>query len=860
MSKSILYCLSALIVFLSLSMMPTASSAQGVSQSIYSDSLQNGWENWGWATLDYANSAPVHGGTSSIAVTAGAYQAMFIHHSVQDSYQFAGISFWINGGAVGGQALQVVGLVNDVSQPAVSIPALKANTWQHVTVDLASLGVAGKPDLDGFWIMDRSGTAQPTFYVDDVSLTPATVAPPTSAKLSVDAASSLRSFDDRLFGVNTAVWDSNLTTPATSTLLGGMHAHALRFPGGSTSDGYDWSKNLSDGSSTPWAADTGQLADLAASTLSQAYVTVNYGSGTPQMAAAWVAWANASTSSTASIGIDSKGRDWKTAGYWSGLRAASPLTVDDGFNFLRRNHASPYGLRYWEVGNETYGGWENDQHGVAGSGLSGVAHDPITYASGVLAFSQAMKSVDPTVKIGVVVVNGEDAYPGTLAVTNPNENNAVHNGWTPELLTTLHALGVTPSFLSYHRYPESPWVEDDYALLQSATGWGADATGLRKMLTDYLGAAGSNVELAATEAGSVSSTPGKQSTSLVDGLFYADSAGTIAESEINANIWWDLRNGAEANNNNSATLFGWRNFGDYGMVADGDRSDTPLNTPYPVYYGAKLAALWASAGDTVLTSSTDYARLTVHAVRKANGHVSLLVVNKSPSSAITGHIVLNGFTGTGSAAVHSYGKANDTGKTDLTTSTVAVSGSTLDYAFPSYSMTVIDLPYGHTVPKGVRMISAPFDYTGTPIASLLGAGAKLYSWDPALLFYIGTPNAPDDTLHLGSAYWVKQTADVVVSVAGVPAPAGAPYKISLKHGWNMIGNPFATPVTIGTLQVDTPTPSTPKPIASSPLVSLPLYAYNGTSYTPKTVADTLDPYAGYWIYATGASTLIVSTP
>jgi len=38
-------------------------------QQIYTDSLQNGWQNWGWATLNYSNSNPVHSGGNSIAVT-----------------------------------------------------------------------------------------------------------------------------------------------------------------------------------------------------------------------------------------------------------------------------------------------------------------------------------------------------------------------------------------------------------------------------------------------------------------------------------------------------------------------------------------------------------------------------------------------------------------------------------------------------------------------------------------------------------------------------------------------------------------------------------------------------------------------
>jgi alpha-L-arabinofuranosidase len=834
---------------------------QSGNQAIYSDSLQSGWQNWSWATVDLANTSPIHNGTDSIAVTAGPWQAIFIHHNVQDSYQFDSISFWINGGPVGGQKLQVVGLLSGVAQTGYPLPALPANTWQQVTIKLSDLGVAGKPNLDGFWIMDASGTTQPTFYLDDISLTAATTPPPTSANVSVNAASTIRSVDARLFGVNTAVWDFQINSDSTATLLRNIGATTLRFPGGSTSDAYDWSTDRTDGNTWTWTGDPGRFADIATKVDANAYVTVNYGSGTPQMAAAWVAWANASTTNTTPIGVDSTGRDWKTADYWASLRAASPLTVDDGLNFLRRGRAWPFGLAYWEIGNEVYGGWENDQHGVSGSGLSGVAHDPTTYATAFAQFAHAMRAVDPTIKLGAVAITGEDSYgTGLNPVPNPNENNKLHSGWTPVMLATLSGLGVTPDFMSYHRYPQTPWMEDDYVLLESPSGWKSDATDLRKMLTDYMGSKGSNVELAATETSTVNNSPGKQSVSLVSGLFYADSLGSVAETEVNANLWWNLRGGTDLNNNNSSTLYGWHGFGDFGMLASGDRSDTPLDTPYPAYYGAKLTHLWASAGDNVVSATSDYARLSVHAVRKQNGHLALLVVNKSPTADLTGHIDLTGFSTAGTATVYSYGKANDTGNTDVTQSTVAVNGTKFDYVFPSYSMTVIDLPYGHTLPVGLQMISAPYDYTGTQIGTLLGSGAKLYYWDAANFSYAVTPTAPADTLHLGAGYWVKMASSATVTTQGTPAPVGTPFKISLKQGWNMIGDPFTSPIAIGSLMVDTPTPSTPASIGTSTLVGLPLYAFNGAAYVAKTATDSIDPYSGYWIYATQPATLIVPAP
>src|SRR5206468_735377 len=183
-----------------------------------------------------------------------------------------------------------------------------------------------------------------------------------------------------------------------------------------------------------------------------------------------------------------------------------------------------------------------------------------------------MKVVDPTIKIGAVVVTGEDGYDNGYTghpATNPRTGQT-HYGWTPVMLTTLKSLGVTPDFLIFHRYPQAPGAESDAGLLASSTSWAADAADLRRQLNDYLGAAAAHVELVCTENNSVYANPGKQTTSLVNGLFLADSIGSAMQTEFNAVVWWDLRNAQEAGNNNSTSLYGWRLYGDYGIVDDAD--------------------------------------------------------------------------------------------------------------------------------------------------------------------------------------------------------------------------------------------------------------------------------------------------
>ena len=355
--------------------LPTVARAQS-DQTVYTDALVNGWQNWSWATVNLANTTPVQAGSDSIGVSAGPYQALYLHQTPFDSSTYGNLVFWINGGATGGQLLQVQATLNGAAQTVVTLPALPANTWQQISIPLSSLGVQNQPDMDGFWIQDRSGTTQPTFFVDTISIT--ALPPPSVVNVTVNAADALRVVDARHFGVNTAVWDSLLDTSITTNLLTSMGAGSLRFPGGSLSDDYHWATNTTDGNTWTWSTSFDQFAQVATAIGAQVSVTADYGSGTPAEAAAWVQESNVT------------------------------------------NH---YGFKYWEIGNECYGSWETDTNTVA--------HDPYTYAQRFQQYYTQMKAIDPTIKIGAVAVPGEDNYANNTnhPVVNP-VTGVTHNGWT----------------------------------------------------------------------------------------------------------------------------------------------------------------------------------------------------------------------------------------------------------------------------------------------------------------------------------------------------------------------------------------------------------------------------------------------
>lgn len=238
------------------------------NQTVYSDSLQNSWENWSWATVNLANASPVHGGTSSVSVSSTNWQALYLHHNDQSGTAFSNLTFWINGGSAGGQSVQVQATRSDAPQTAVVLAPLPVNSWRQETISLASLGVATAADFDGFWIQVRNPGLAPTFYVDDIALVAATNPPAgTSAPvtITVNAALNRRPINPMIYGV----------AFASAGELSELNSPLNRWGGNSTTR-YNWNLNadnkandwyfqsIANTSSTPGAAADSFITDSKA--------------------------------------------------------------------------------------------------------------------------------------------------------------------------------------------------------------------------------------------------------------------------------------------------------------------------------------------------------------------------------------------------------------------------------------------------------------------------------------------------------------------------------------------------------------------------------------------------------------------
>jgi hypothetical protein len=293
----------------------------------------------------------------------------------------------------------------------------------------------------------------------------------TAASVTVNARSALGQLPSTAFGVGAVVWDDHLLDANFPGLLSAAGVQVIRYPGGSASDAYRWQSNTIV-SGQDYHANPSNTFDafmgVVQATDAQTMITINYGSGTPQEAAGWVQYAN-------------KG----------GPGYTGPVPTYAGGS----STGHTYGVTYWEIGNEIYGNgtygnpWEHDVH----------AKSPTTYAKQVVAFSQAMKAVDPGIKVGVVLTTPGNWPDGQTSASSPQPWNT----------TVLPMACSSIDFVIVHWYPQSPGNESDAGLLAAPSQIAGMVSTLRSEIHQYCGSHGSSVQMMITETNSVSSHSGK---------------------------------------------------------------------------------------------------------------------------------------------------------------------------------------------------------------------------------------------------------------------------------------------------------------------------------------------------------------
>ncbi len=360
-------------------------------------------------------------------------------------------------------------------------------------------------------------------------------------------------------------------------------------------------------------------------------IIVNLGSGTPEMAAAWVKYAN------------------KVKGY---------------------------GIKYWEIGNESGGQWE-----------TGGPMNVYDYTRRYIKYYEAMKAVDPSITI---IAQGQAdgkslTYDGVSAIE-------AFLGRLAKEKKTHYAEGLVT-----HQYPN--WGQKLEDLLASPKkGMEDTASQVKKALAKYPKL--KNIPIWITEFNTSDQVkPQDISVHLENGLWLAQYMPEFIRQFGNRGYMamWDVMNGGSAINNPTGGDHGYLQ-SESGPYQHQERAD---------YWTMKMMTnYWATPGDvrehTMVEAESGNPMLAAYANIKPDKTLALLVVNKDPENAYNSAITISGYTPVQEAKTWKFDSDNykwDAGSLPYhanpdnppTESAINYAGEKFNFEFKPYSITVIEL-------------------------------------------------------------------------------------------------------------------------------------------------------------------------
>ena len=211
---------------------------------VFKDALEPPWQNWSWGcAVNLAAPSPVHSGNASVAVTfTSGWSGLYFHTepSVAGADLHA-VRFWVHGGSSGGQRINLV--VYDRTGGFGGLVPVRpaAGVWELVEVPLTSLG--SPAGISGLVWQDGTGSAQPTWHVDDIVLVSRDGTPPAPGAgpaLAVDVAMHQRPISPGVYGMSFAseVLASELRLPLRR--WGGNHTSRYNWHIDTSNRGSDW--------------------------------------------------------------------------------------------------------------------------------------------------------------------------------------------------------------------------------------------------------------------------------------------------------------------------------------------------------------------------------------------------------------------------------------------------------------------------------------------------------------------------------------------------------------------------------------------------------------------------------------------
>ncbi len=403
--------------------------------------------------------------------------------------------------------------------------------------------------------------------------------------------------DPLLYGINTARWDESLFPGPTADLLLSADRDAiakvrtagitlLKYPGGNDADAYIWN----DPANNATEMDTDEYIAFCRQVGAEPFITINF-NASPELAASWVRYCN----------------------------------VERG-----------YDVTLWEVGDEQWGTWAKGHA------------PPEVYARKYKAFVDAMRRVDPDIKVATNVPLG------------PHPEN-----WTTRV---LQEAADYVDILTFTFFPQRWGEENDDTLLATVQQFDKLYRDLYAEVVSVLGEdRAKDILFVNVGYNSVNHSPGPQTLELVNAIWTADMMGTMMDRGVDIGCFWALHNAFPPRK------------GDYGILSS-EGSSTPSFT----YYAFPMFSNHMRG--VALPVSVDDAAISLYAALD-DETMSLVLINRDKSEGRDMSLSFEGFAPGGVTEA----RVLDASRRYAAFEDAAVAGGALTIRIPPFAVVVIDV-------------------------------------------------------------------------------------------------------------------------------------------------------------------------
>ncbi len=417
----------------------------------------------------------------------------------------------------------------------------------------------------------------------------------------------------------------------------------LRYPGGNFVSGYRWKEGVGPVHDRPMRLNpawfvpeynhvgTDEFMEFCRAVGCEPMICVNAGDGTAEEAAQWVEYCNGSVETP-----------------MGALRA-------------KNGHAEPYGVRYWEVGNELYGAWQ-------------IGHcPPEEYAERYEKFHHAMRGADPSI---LLIANGQD------------------EAWNAPITQRKGALlrSLSIHWLKGDGIPGNADPREVFEALMAST-WHFEA--YMRGLGAQMAAGGATPRFALTELQIFTNKPELPNNgTLSEALFLSGMINTAMRLDGLVEM---ITHSALVNHGGG--LRKWREIVFANPVHCASALYARQTGVIPI--GLRAAGPMFETGGKYLPAVKDVPYLDAAALIDAEGAaVTLIVTNRHPEEGLPASIAVANFNAAPEAVVRTLGGVSymavntweEPENVRIVETAAAVEGGRLRHTFPAHSITAVQIP------------------------------------------------------------------------------------------------------------------------------------------------------------------------